>query len=122
MVAPHASPTGDLAGNPGMCPDWELTPFGSHVGTQSTEVHQPGLLLLKTYIYIYCLFLDIGKGREKGREEEGERNIDVRKTSMVACCMPPTRDQTHNPGMCPEWESNSPFAFGTTDTQPNGAK
>ena len=24
VVAPHAPPTGDLAYNPGMCPDWEL--------------------------------------------------------------------------------------------------
>ena len=38
---PHA---GDLAHNPGMCPDWELNlrPFGSQSGAQSTEPHQPG--------------------------------------------------------------------------------
>ena len=37
-------PTGDLAHNPGMCPDWEsnLRPFGSHASTQSTEPQQPG--------------------------------------------------------------------------------
>ena len=23
VVAPHMTPTGDLARNPGMCPDWE---------------------------------------------------------------------------------------------------
>ena len=36
--------TGDLAGNPGMCPAWEsnLRPFGSQAGAQSTEPHQPG--------------------------------------------------------------------------------
>ena len=41
---PHVSPTGDLARNPGMCPDWELNqqPFGSQAGTQSTERNQPG--------------------------------------------------------------------------------
>ena len=40
----HA-PIGDLACNPGMCPDWESNqqPFGSQAGTQSTELHQPGL-------------------------------------------------------------------------------
>ena len=40
-------PTGDLASNPGMCPDWESNqpPFGLQVGTQSTEPHQPGLTL-----------------------------------------------------------------------------
>ena len=37
--------TGDLACNPGMCPDWESNwrPFGSQAGAQSTELHQPGL-------------------------------------------------------------------------------
>ena len=34
---------GDLAQNPGMCPDWELNrqPFGLQASTQSTEAHQP---------------------------------------------------------------------------------
>ena len=38
---PH---TGDLAQNPGICPDreWNQRPFGSQAGTQSTEPHQPG--------------------------------------------------------------------------------
>ena len=36
--------TGDLAHNPGMCPDWELKlePFGSQAHIQSAELHQPG--------------------------------------------------------------------------------
>ena len=39
------APTGDLAHNPGMCPAWESNrqPFGSQAGSQSTELHQPGL-------------------------------------------------------------------------------
>ncbi|KAF6125283.1 hypothetical protein HJG60_009802 [Phyllostomus discolor] len=39
-----APPNGDLAHNPGVCPDWELNwqPFGSQASTQSTEPHQPG--------------------------------------------------------------------------------
>ena len=39
------APTGELAHNPGMGPDWELNqqPFDSQVSTQSTEPHQPGL-------------------------------------------------------------------------------
>ena len=51
VVASRAPPTGDLAHNPGTCPDWKLNqqPFGSQAGTQSTEPHQPGLgfILLK---------------------------------------------------------------------------
>ena len=44
-VAACAPPTGDLACNPGLCPDWELNrrPFALWSGTQSTEPHQPGL-------------------------------------------------------------------------------
>ena len=44
VVASHMPSTGDLACNPGMCPDWELNqrPFGSQASTQSTEPHQPG--------------------------------------------------------------------------------
>ena len=36
-------PTGDLARNPGMCPDWESNqgPLASQASTQSTEPHQP---------------------------------------------------------------------------------
>ena len=44
-------PTGDLAYNPGMCPDWESNqrPFSSQASAQSTEPHQPG------QIYIFFL-------------------------------------------------------------------
>ena len=44
VVAPHAPSNGELAHNPGMCPDWESNPqpFGSQAGAQSTEPHQPG--------------------------------------------------------------------------------
>ena len=50
VVASRMPPTGDLAYNPGMCPDWELNqgPFGSQANTQFTEPHQPGL---------WCFFL-----------------------------------------------------------------
>ena len=47
MVASHAPPAGDLAHDPGMCPDWEANqrPFSLQAGTQSAEPHQPGLFL-----------------------------------------------------------------------------
>ena len=43
VVVSRAPATGDLARNPGMCPDWESNwrPLGLQVGTQSTEPHQP---------------------------------------------------------------------------------
>ena len=45
VVASCAPPIGDLAHNPGTCPDWESNwqPFGSLAGTHFTEPHQPGL-------------------------------------------------------------------------------
>ena len=48
VVASHAPPTGDLAHNPGMCPDreWNQPPFGLQAGAQSTESHQPGPKLI----------------------------------------------------------------------------
>ena len=44
VVSTCVSHTGDLAHNPGMCPDQELNlqPFASQAHTQSTELHQPG--------------------------------------------------------------------------------
>ena len=43
-VASCMLPTGDLAHNPGMCPDWEPNqqPFGSQGDTQSAQPHQSG--------------------------------------------------------------------------------
>ena len=41
VVASHMASTGDLAHNPGMCPDWESNqrPYGSHTDAQPTEPH-----------------------------------------------------------------------------------
>ena len=46
VVASHTPPTGDLASNPGMCPDRESNqwPFDLQAVAQSTESHQPGLV------------------------------------------------------------------------------
>ena len=43
VVASHMPPTGDLARNQGMCPNWEWyqQPFDLQAGAQSTELHQP---------------------------------------------------------------------------------
>ena len=43
--------------------------------------------------------------RERGREEEKERNIDV-QNRLVVSCTPLTGDLARNPGRCPDWESN----------------
>ena len=45
-------PTGDLAYNPGMCPDWELNwgPYGLQATAQSIESHQ-----LEMYCYFFLI-------------------------------------------------------------------
>ena len=45
LVVSHTPPTGNLAHNPGMCPDPELNqkPCGPRADAQPTEPHQPGL-------------------------------------------------------------------------------
>ena len=63
VVASHTPPAGDLAGNPGMCPDWESNQrrFDLQDSTQSTEPHQPGQV---TIIFHYSL--GTGHGSTKG--------------------------------------------------------
>ena len=51
---------------------------------------------LKKKDFIY-LFLERGEGKEK----EG-----VNHQCVVASHAPLTGNMTHNPGMCPDWESN----------------
>ena len=65
------------------------------------------------YIYIYGCLKNMDKSqkhdfknilfifRERGREEERERNIH----QSGASCTPPTGDLAQNPGMCPDQES-----------------
>ena len=57
VVASHTPPPGDLALNPGMCPEWELKrqPFGWEAGTQSTEPHQPGLFSFSHFLLVDSL-------------------------------------------------------------------
>ena len=54
----HA-PTGDLAHNPGMCPDWELKPvtLWSIARAQSTELHQQGYIFFCNAKRIFIIFL-----------------------------------------------------------------
>ena len=44
VAASCVPPNGDLAHNPGMCPDWEWIQrsFGSQARAQSSELYQPG--------------------------------------------------------------------------------
>ena len=63
LVVSCSLPTGDLALNPGMCPDRESNrqPFSLQGGTQSTEPYQPGLNILYIfYLWIFSVMLGSG--------------------------------------------------------------
>ena len=64
------------------------------------DFHKP--FLKRFYLFIF---------RERGREGERERNTDVQEIhGSVAYHIPSTGHLIHNPGMCPDWESNQqPF-------------
>ena len=111
-----------------MCPDWELhwQPFGPQVQIQPKKMlptfvkfvlvlvqmvtFENTCIFFKDFIY---LFLE--RGREREREEEKHQCV-------VASCAHPTGDLAHNPGMCPDWESNlRPFGSqsGAQSTEPH---
>ena len=52
VVASHVPPTGGLACNPGMCPDWESNwrPFGLQASIQSTEPHQSEIIFSFSFL------------------------------------------------------------------------
>ena len=51
----------------------------------------------KYFFQIFYLFI-FREG--KGRRKRGKHQC------VFASCAPPTGDLAHNPGMCPDWESN----------------
>ena len=73
------------------------------------------------------MFSQISKAKlvfhfQSSHNEKGESRKRERHQYMVASCMPPTGDLVHNPGMCPDWESNQrPFGSqaGTQSTEPH---
>ena len=57
--------------------------------------------------------------RERGREQkERERNISVSSDVWLSLACPPlTGDLAHNPGVCPDWDSNrQPFSQASTQS------
>ena len=43
---------------------------------------------------------------EREGEKEGEKHLCVRDVLTGSHLMPPTGGLAHNPGVCPDWESN----------------
>ena len=75
------------------------------------------LFQTRKYIYISKDFIYRLREREReraeGNKKERERNINVGEIHLLAASyMPPKGDPAHNPGMCPDWESNKrPFGL-----------
>ena len=61
--------------------------------------------LLSSFIFFWRFYLFIFRERRREGERDGEKHQCV-----VVSHTPPTGDLTHNPGMCPDQESNQrPF-------------
>ena len=61
------------------------------------------LFILFFIVILRFIYLYLERGEERETEREG--TIDVREKHRVAAShMCPTRDRTHNPGICPDWE------------------
>ena len=77
-VVASRTPAGDLAHNPGMCPDWKSNQqtFASQASTHSTEPHQPGLT-------------NEGVFMKNHREETGKHNyhilLCIMRTHILVC-------------------------------------
>ena len=70
---------------------------------------------MKNLFKIFYLFIF----RERRREGERERE---KHPCVVASCMPPIGDLTHNPGICHDWESNKQLfgsQAGAQSTEPH---
>ena len=75
---------------------------------ECNTLHFLFLFLILTQRYIYW-FQRERKGRGEGEREterERERCKRNRNTDRLPPARAPTGGQTHNPGMCPDWESN----------------
>ena len=96
------------------CPK-ELFPGVRHPCSKNDIIPTDGWTLyialpLLCYIYFFCLHLRTF--RERGRGLGRERNID----RLPLTCAP-SKDQTHNLDMCPDWELN-PRPFKLPDDVP----
>ena len=73
------------------------------INVSLTHVLSLSQINLKNHFLRFYLFIFRERGRDGEREGEKQQCV-------VASHTPPTGDLAHNPGMCPDWESNQqPF-------------
>ena len=78
-------------------------------------------LCIYIYIHIYiCIYIYLILERKGGRKREKETLSWERNIDQLPLLWSPTRDQTSNPGMCPDQELNwRPFTLQITPNQLN---
>ena len=61
VLASHAPPSGDLAYNPGLCPDWgiRLLTLWFAAVAQSTEPHWPGHVCVIIFVFLYLYWTHV---------------------------------------------------------------
>ena len=77
LVASHTPPTGDLAHNPGMCPDWESNwrPFGLQNNANPLR-HQSGQCLETFFIFINeGVLLDRVEARDTAKHPTMQKTV-----------------------------------------------
>ena len=76
LVAYRLPPAGDLACNPGMCPDRDQNqqPFSSQAGNQFTEPHNPGLYL--HFLSFMLLNVPLAKANHKAKARFNSGEMD----------------------------------------------
>ena len=90
----------------------------------NNEFSKPGIRTVSSFIYIFffllIMFCVFFLEKWEGEEREKARNINMREEHwLVAFQMYPDWDQTHNLGMCPDWESNLWPIGSQDDAQPS---
>ena len=100
VVASGVPPTGHLAHNSGMCPDWESNPsLHSPVLNPLSHASQGLHLLKKNFFFIYTqghaywFQREREEGREREREKERERNTSARNIYQLPLTCGLTRNQ-----------------------------
>ena len=91
-----------------------LASFPHHNHSPSHSIlFLPFLSPLSLPVFFFLIFyLFIFRQRGRGGEREGEKHEEEKHQCVVASHAPPTGDLAHNPGMCPNWESNlQPFGL-----------